>query len=101
MIYSVLDTNEALDSSVSIKIVDPARQPSITWATRKALNEFMNLYARHRNASLEVEADGEELGYIRSVFTGIPMHNGERVLWTGESALFILNSIPILLPAKN
>lgn len=40
-----------------------------------------------------VQADGDELEYIRNKFTNIPMTNGRVVRWHGEMARFILSNI--------
>lgn len=46
----------------------------------------------------EVQADCDELEYIRRNFTNIPFHNGRVVKWTGEFATFIYNGIKSLNP---
>ena len=40
-----------------------------------------------------VQADGDELEYIRKKFTNIPMTSDRVVRWHGEMALFILSNI--------
>ncbi len=45
---------------------------------------------------IEVQADCDELEYIRRNFTNIPFHNGRVVKWTGEFATFIYNGIKSL-----
>lgn len=42
---------------------------------------------------LAVQADGDELDWIRSYFSNIPMHDGRLVTWTGEAAMFIVHTI--------
>lgn len=44
----------------------------------------------------EVQADCDELEYIRQNFTGIPFHNGRTVKWSGDFAKFIYDGIKSL-----
>lgn len=44
---------------------------------------------------LAVYADGDELETVKNQFSGIPMHNGRTVTWTGETARFIINNIDL------
>lgn len=49
----------------------------------------------HRNdfpSHIELQADGDELGYIRSTFEGIPKCTNSVQVWTGEAARFIYNN---------
>ena len=47
---------------------------------------------------IEIQADCDELEYIRRHFTGIPFHTGRVVKWTGEFAKFIYDGIKSLNP---
>lgn len=42
-----------------------------------------------------VYADGDELEAVKKQFSGIPMHNGSSVTWTGETAQFIISNLDL------
>lgn len=40
-----------------------------------------------------IQADGDELEYIRGHFSNVPMANASVVTWTGEMAMFIVANL--------
>lgn len=43
---------------------------------------------------MEIQADGDELEYIKRNFTNVPFHNSRRVMyWFGEMAQFIFANL--------
>lgn len=54
------------------------------------LREPMPISYEEVTEVLYVQADGDELGIIRRLITGIPMHDGRVVRWFGDDARFIV-----------
>jgi len=45
---------------------------------------------------LFIEADGEELDFIRNNFESIPLAHSDKIRWVGEMATFIISNIASL-----
>lgn len=61
----------------------------ITWHT----GEKNPLSLENRRDIVEIQADGDELEYIQSKFTNIPMSTNRVINWYGDIAKFITNNM--------
>ena len=64
----------------------------------RALYEHVSLLMLHADwkvNDLILQADGDELEKIKQEFTGIPMHKGRVVRWSGETAYFIVQNLKL------